>query len=182
MDESGFSLRPSVRRTWAPKGQTPHIKHHFNWKRLHAVGAIACRPNGSSPRLHLQVQHTTADAESSMAFLESLRAEFAFAGPVLVLWDGLPAHRSKTVKTYIEQQKSWLTVERLPAYAPELNPVEYLWASMKTKHTPNVCDNTVEGLEQRIEKAYHRYCSEPEVLSGCLKASKLYSEKAEQLS
>ena len=174
VDESGFSLRPSVRRTWAPKGQTPRIRHHFNWKRLHAVGAIGCHPDGSSPRLHLQVQLTPADAESSVAFLESLKAEFA--GPVVLLWDGLPAHRSKKVKEYIEAQKAWLTVERLPAYAPELNPVEYLWASMKTKHMANVCDSTIEGLEHRIEKAYQRYCSEPEVLRGCLKASGLYAE------
>ena len=74
--------------------------------------------------MHLQVQLTPADAESSVAFLSSLEAEFK--APVIVLWDGLPAHRSKTVKEYIEGQKAWLRVERLPAYAPELNPVEYL--------------------------------------------------------
>ena len=49
---------------------------------------------------------------------------------------------------------------------------------MKTKHTANVCESTIEGLESRIEKAYHRYCSEPEVLRRCLKASKLYNETA----
>jgi transposase len=44
-----------------------------------------------------------------------------------VVWDNLPAHKSGANMPGIRSQRDWLTAERLPAYAPELNPVEYLW-------------------------------------------------------
>ena len=109
--------------------------------------------------------------ETTIHFIDSLREEFD--GHVLLIWDGLPAHRSKLDTKHIEQQ-TWLTVARLPAYAPELNPVEYLWSAMKTKHTANVADDTITQLTDRIERAYNRYCSEAQTLRGFLKASSLY--------
>jgi hypothetical protein len=50
-----------------------------------------------------------------------------------LLWDGLPAHRSRAMQAFVASQRRWLVVERLPAYAPELNPVEALWANLKGK-------------------------------------------------
>jgi transposase len=172
VDESGFSLLPTVRRTWAPIGQTPIIRHRFNWKRLHAVGAIACEPNGSDPRLHLQVQATPVNSDSTIAFLESLRQHFR--RPILLIWDGLPAHRSRKATDYIADQ-TWLTVERLPPYAPELNPVEYLWSAVKTKDLANITLDTIAELEGRVERAYNRLEPETELLGGFLKASSLYA-------
>jgi transposase len=131
-------------------------------------------PDGSDPRLHLQVQYKAADAETLVLFLESLRLEFD--ENVILIWDGLPAHRCTKVTEHIEQQRAWLTAYRLPAYAPELNPVEYLWAAMKNKHTANVGDSTIDQLSDRIERAYNRYSSESLTLQGFLKASKLYDK------
>ena len=122
----------------------------------------------------MQIQPGPANAVTTLHFLESLHDEFE--GHVLLIWDGLPAHRSKRVTQFVQQQ-TWLTVERLPAYAPELNPVEYLWAAMKTKHTANVAADTIADLSDRIEKAYNQYCSEHHALQGFLKASKLYSRE-----
>jgi len=50
-----------------------------------------------------------------------------------LLWDGLPTHRSNLMKAWIARQRDWLVVERLPAYAPELNPTEALWGNLKGK-------------------------------------------------
>jgi len=135
------------------------------------VGAIACSPDGNDPSARLRFQYETTNSDSSILFLEDLHKDVD--GPVLLLWDGLPAHRSKQVTAFIKEQ-SWLTVERLPAYAPELNPVEFLWAAMKNKHTANACDDTIEQLYNRLEKAHQRYSSERQILKGFLKASKLY--------
>lgn len=171
VDESGFSLRPSVRRTWAPKGQTPIIRHHFNWKRLHAVGAICCKPDGTAPNLQIQLQAVPVNGETTIAFIDALHK--SVDGRVTLIWDGLPAHRSTKVTTHIEAQE-WLTVERLPAYAPELNPVEYLWAAIKNKDLANICVDTIEQLGARLEQAYKRFETESTILGGCLRASKLY--------
>jgi len=48
-----------------------------------------------------------------------------------VLWDGLPAHRSKAMAAFVTSQRGWLVVERLPGYAPELNPAEQVWGNLK---------------------------------------------------
>jgi hypothetical protein len=55
-DESGFSLLPPVRATWAPKGCTPVLRHSFNWKRLSMSGALACKSDGSQAALMFQIK------------------------------------------------------------------------------------------------------------------------------
>jgi len=55
-----------------------------------------------------------------------------------LLWDGLPAHHSTVMRTWLNTQRSRLVVERLPAYAPELNPVEGLWSSLKAVEMANL--------------------------------------------
>jgi hypothetical protein len=59
------------------------------------------------------------------------------------LWDGLPSHRSTAMRDWIRSQRSWLVVERLPAYAPDLNPVEGLWSSLKAVELVNLTSSTL---------------------------------------
>ena len=92
VDESGFSQRPSVRRTWAPRGQTPVLREHFNWKRLSASGAIAWRPDQPRTRLFLSLRPGAIASEQVVDFLGQLRRHVR--GKVVLLWDGLPAHRA----------------------------------------------------------------------------------------
>ena len=62
---------------------------------------------------------------------------------MLVIWDGLPAHRNRVVTDYVESLDGHLVLERLPAYAPELNPVEYTWGYMKQRELANPCLHTI---------------------------------------
>jgi transposase len=59
--------------------------------------------------------------------------------PLLMIWDGLPAHRSALVREYLEALKGAIQVEQLPAYAPELNPTEYIWGHLKHHELANRC-------------------------------------------
>lgn len=111
------------------------------------------------------------NADSTITFLDALHQ--AIDGLVILIWDGLPAHRSSRVTRYIDEQP-WLTVHRLPAYAPELNPVEYLWAAIKNKDLANACPETTDQLGNAISAAYKRVETEKALLTGCLKASTLY--------
>jgi transposase len=83
--------------------------------------------------------------ESLIAFLEDLRRELR-GKKVILVWDGLSAHKSRAVQDYLLQQRDWLTVQRLPGYAPDLNPVETLWGNIKDRNWPNRC---AEDLEER---------------------------------
>jgi transposase len=68
-----------------------------------------------------------------------------------LLWDGLPAHRSNAMREWLNTQRHWLVVERLPAYAPELNPLESLWSSLKAVELANLTSPT---LAEVIDQAH----------------------------
>ena len=59
--------------------------------------------------------------------------------PLLIVWDRLPAHRSRLVREFIELSEGHIVTEYLPPHAPELNPVEYIWSYWKQHELPNVC-------------------------------------------
>jgi hypothetical protein len=112
-----------VRATWAPRGKTPVLRHRFNWKRLSMAAALGYAPDGSDAWLVFQVRPSAHNDESLIEFLLEL-CEHLGGAKMTLIWDGLPSHRSKTMRAFIASQRHWLVVERLPAYAPDLNPVE----------------------------------------------------------
>ena len=98
-----------------------------------------------------------AGAIKSPQVIEFLRALHRhIRGTVLLVWDGAPIHRSRVVTDFLEEQRHWLHVERLPAYAPELNPVEYLWAYWKKTELANFCPKDIWELSHRACHALQR--------------------------
>jgi hypothetical protein len=89
VDESGISERPPRVRTWAPKGQTPIIQFHFNWNHVSVIAGMT-RTNCMF-RLH----EGSIKKEEIVDFLKALKAHLK--QPLLVIWDGLKAHRSHLV-------------------------------------------------------------------------------------
>jgi transposase len=143
-DESGVSLLPSVRATWAPRGQTPVLRHPFNWKRLSLAGALAYEPDGSDAHLFFQLRPGAYNDETLIEFLNELNAVEQRA--VLLIWDGLPSHRSRRMTDWIATQRHWLSVEPLPGYAPDLNPIEHVWGNLKSTELANLCSNTIDEV------------------------------------
>ena len=74
-------------------------------------------------------------------------------GKLLVIWDGLPSHRSHLVRDFVAAQQGHLQLERLPAYAPELNPVEYIWGYWKRHELPNFCPRDFGQLSHHARRA-----------------------------
>lgn len=158
-DESGVSQRPSVRRTWAPKGETPVLIHAFNWATISVCAAIGYRWDGRRCRLYFQTRPGSYDSESLIAFLHDLKRHLRGRKAILV-WDGLPSHKSRLMNEYLRCQRRWLVAERLPGYAPELNPLESLWGNVKGQELANHCAEdlgevvcAVRGGMQRIRKS-----------------------------
>jgi len=148
-DESGVSQRPSIRRTWAPKGETPILIHAFNWKKMSICAARGYRWDGRRTKLLFQTRDGSYNSQSLIEFLKDLKRELRGQKAVLV-WDGLPAHKSKEMNAYLEQQRNWLTVERLPGYAPDLNPVETLWGNIKGQELANRCGEDLAEVGQAL--------------------------------
>ena len=164
-------MKPSVRRTWSLRGQTPILRHRCSWKRVHAIANIACLPDGSR-RLLLYWQEQAINEHAILDHLERLRQEIG--GPIVLLWDGLPSHRSTLVKEYLAANRDWLSVYRFPAYAPELNPVEYFNSAVKGKDLPNYCPDTTLEIEQRLALAQERIQDDQALINGFLRGAGLY--------
>jgi hypothetical protein len=167
-DESGVSQRPSIRRTWAPKGKTPVLIHAFNWSKMSVCAALGYRWDGRRSRLFFQTREGNYNAESLIGFLEDLRKELRGQKAVLV-WDGLPAHKSQVMKEYLLQQRPWLTVERLPGYAPDLNPVETLWGNIQGQELANRCAEDLREVGGAVRRGMGRVRKSAKLLFSFLK-------------
>ena len=133
-DEAGQSLRPGRARTWAPRGRTPVTRVSGNAGRL-SVAGMAClkpgRPGRFFYRVHVHRRRKGDRASMSEADYAALvtAAHRALNAPVVLVWDNLNTHRSQKMRQFTEANSDWLTVIRLPAYAPDLNAVEGAWSS-----------------------------------------------------
>jgi transposase len=143
-DESGVSLLPSVRATWAPRGHTPVLHHRFNYQRLSLAGALVYEPDGSAAHFVFQLRPGAYNTDSLIQFLEALHQHEEHRC-IRLIWDGLPSHRSRCMLDWVSRQ-DWLTVERLPGYAPELNPTEQAWGNLKGQELANLCADTIETI------------------------------------
>jgi transposase len=160
-DESGLSQQPVVRRTWAPRGQTPVLRHVVNhWRRLSVAAALAFRWDGRHTRLYFQTRPGTYTTATLIPFLRVLKRHFR-GQRVILLWDGLGAHTSRRMRTYLTAQRGWLRTERLPAYAPELNPVEPLWGNVKTRELANHCAPDLVSLGRPLRTGLARVRRSP---------------------
>jgi len=117
--------------------------------------ALGYRCEGRRTRLFFQTREGSHNAESLIRFLEDLKKELRGQKAVLV-WDGLPAHKSKLMKEYLLQQRPWLTVERLPGYAPDLNPVETLWGNIKGQELANRCAEDLREARRAVRGGMDR--------------------------
>src|ERR1043165_9191949 len=168
-DESGLSHHPVVRRTWAPRGQPPILTHvGSNWKRLSIAAALAFRWDGHRRRVYFQTRPGTYTDERLITFLRALKRHFR-RRRVILLWDGLAAHKSRRMRAYLARQRPWLQVERLPAYAPELNPVEQIWGNIKGRDLANLCPTEVLALRRPVQCGFARVRRDPDLAFSFLR-------------
>ena len=128
---------------------------------LSVISAIS--PEG---QLYLSMQETAFDSDGVVAFLELLLQEIA--GKLLIIWDGAPIHRSKTIQQFLSDgaaARIWLT--RLPAYAPDLNPDEGIWHHLKHVDLKNTCCEDMPDLRQKLTTATDTLKQQPEIIKAC---------------
>ncbi|MER6312132.1 transposase, partial [Streptomyces sp. NPDC001657] len=155
LDESGVSLLPQSAAPTLPRGRTPLLRHRLTWKRTSMAAASATTP--PSPTADLVFASTSSPAATTPRLVEVLEQlkVFCRGEPVVLVWDGLSAHWSRAMRAWVAQQH-WLTLERLPAYAPEFNPVELLWSSLKKRELANLAGDHLAGVADATEQGIHR--------------------------
>jgi hypothetical protein len=124
------------------------LEHRFSWKKASRAAALCYGVRGGGAQLCFHITAGNYDTDRLIQVLGELR-RFLGGEKATLLWDGLPAHRSRAMRAWLNTQRHWLVVERLPAYAPELNPVEGLWSWLKGGQLANlVCPTLQEVMTQ----------------------------------
>jgi transposase len=167
IDESGVYPLPSVVRTSAPVGHTPIRRDWWTRDHLSAIGAVS--PEG---KLYFACQDRAINSEDVVAFLEHLLREVP--GRMVIIWDGAPIHRSHVVQAFLRNGAAHrIHLERLPAYAPELNPGEGLWAHLKGVELRNVCCLNLPHLRRELRDAVKRVRRKPRLIQAFFRGAQL---------
>jgi transposase len=132
------------------------------------AAVLGYRWDGRRSRLFFQTRRGSYNSESLIIFLKELRRELRGRKAVLV-WDGLPAHKSRRMQAYLRQQRRWLRVEKLPGYAPDLNPVEPLWGNLKGQELANRCADDLAEAGKAVRSGMARVRCSPQLPFSFLK-------------
>jgi len=148
-------------RTWAPRGQTPVLRVKLTHDHLSASSGITLEG-----RLFLQVREQSYDGAAVVGFLRVLLRKIP--GKVLVIWDGAPIHKGQTVKDFLQRGAAKrLHLERLPGYAPDLNPDEGIWSYLKRVELATLCCHDLSELHTAVIRARERLRHKRQVVRAC---------------
>jgi transposase len=172
VDETGFLLHPLVQKTWAPRSQTPILRHRTrHHRRVSAIGGLSISPQrrrlGWCLEFHLD---RSIRQEQVLQFLRHLLRHLR--GRLTVIWDHLQAHQSRILRKWLRRCKR-VRLEYLPGYAPELNPNEYGWAYLKGRPLANYCPADVNDLHSRVRVAARNVSRRQSLLRGFVHATGL---------
>jgi transposase len=144
------------------------LVHPFNWKKASMAAALCYGVRGGGAQLAFHITPGNYDTDTLVQVLRELR-RFLGGEKATLLWDGLPAHRSRAMRAWIRTQRSWLVVERLPASAPELNPVEGLWSCLKAVELANLTTPTLAEVIDQAHRGIERVRRTPHLAYSFLR-------------
>jgi hypothetical protein len=131
------------------------LVHPFNWKKASMAAGLCYGVRGGGAQLAFHITAGNYDTDTLIEVLGELR-RFLGGEKATLLWDGLPSHRSRAMRAWLATQRSWLVVERLPAYAPELNPTEGLWSCLKAVELANLTGPTLSEVIAQAHQGVER--------------------------
>lgn len=141
-------MKPTVTRTWATCGETPILESKTRWEKVSTIGAI------TTTGQFLQQTHDGAiRGQHVIAFFKHLLRHVP--GKITVILDNARIHKTKALSAFVMEQER-LSVEYLPPYSPELNPIELVWAYIKQHVLGNFCPSDLHTLKTRLTKGWAR--------------------------
>jgi transposase len=160
VDESGFYLLPAILKTYAPRGVTPILNVFQTRDHLSMMSGVT--PQGW---FFSKTCYNALHGSDSVWFLKHLRSQTE--QKLLVIWDGSPIHRNTEVKDYLANGGAkHVHLERLPAYAPELNPDEGAWRHLKRVELSNLCCRDFDDLHKHLLLAICRLRRRPSLIQS----------------
>jgi transposase len=170
LDESSFLLIPNLVKTWSPKGKTPVHYHSLKRDKISTIGALTVSPQSKHLALYLQFHNRNIDGLDVVAFLSELLKHLR--GEIILLWDRSPIHIKRQAVTAYLHQHPRIHVEEFPAYAPELNPAEYIW-NQADRALSNTAPEDLQQLQSLLSDSASRIGNSQKLLWSCIYASDL---------
>ncbi len=170
LDESGFSLTPTVRRTLAPRGKRPVLDAWDRRDRWSAISCITLSPLAGRPGLYFDLLDHNIRGPDVVTFLAELHRR---VGPVTVVWDRNQIHsRAKAVKAWLADHPG-VVVEDFPGYVPDLNPDEGVWGWAKYGRLANLAATDKDELWDRVVEELVEVKFRPDTLRGFIRQTGL---------
>ena len=171
LDESGFMLQPVVRRTWAPRGQTPVQWEWDRHDRLSVISALSLSPRRRRLGLYWEIHHQNIRGEQVVGFLRLLRRHLG--RKIILVLDRWSVHRAAVVRRFLQGHCKSIEVEWLPSYAPELNPVEQVWNHAKYSDLANVAPANLPELDSLVRSSILNARGQQGLLRSFFRTAKL---------
>ncbi len=170
LDESGFFLTPTVRRTFAPRGETPVLKAWDRRDRWSAISCVTVSPVAGRPGLYFDLLDHNVHGEDVVAFLAELRRRL---GRLTVIWDRNQIHsKSRAVKAWLADHPD-VVAEDFPGYVPDLNPDEGVWGWTKYGRLANLAAADKDELWDRVVEELVEVKLRPDLLRGFIQQTGL---------
>jgi transposase len=166
IDEAGFYLLPGLVKTYAPRGQTPILRSFYTYDHLSVMSGVSL-----TGKLYTLVRDRALTSEDSVGFLKHLRQ--SIRRKLLVIWDGSPIHRRSVTLFMAQGGAQQIHLEKLPAYAPDLNPDEGVWQHLKHVELRNLSCRDLHHLRHELKLAIMRLRSRPSLIQSFFAGSEL---------
>jgi len=170
LDESGFSLTPTVRRTLAPRGKAPVLAAWDRRDRWSAISCVTLSPVAGRPGLYFDLLDHNIRGPDVVRFLAAVHRRL---GRVTVVWDRNQIHsRAKAVKGWLAEHPG-VVVEDFPGYVPDLNPDEGVWGWTKYGRLANLAANDKDELWDHVAEELVAAKHSPTLLRGFIRETGL---------
>src|SRR5713226_6217895 len=159
-DEASFAQWGFLSYTWARRGRQPEVPTSAKRKGYKGIGTIEY----FSGRLFSQGIEGRFNSESYQAFLQMIMAQTT--EHLFLIHDGARYHTSKATQAFFTTHADRITVEPLPSYSPDYNPIEYLWKKTKKRATHNQYFKEFATLTVSVDKALAYFATHPDTMLG----------------
>ncbi|MFD8301330.1 IS630 family transposase [Streptomyces sp. NPDC059690] len=177
-DEAGQSMTPPRARTWGRIGQTPVVRVRGRGSGRVSMAGMVCFKPGRRSRLIYAIREYRGRKDEPKGFgwrdFRDLvvRARIQLGGPIVLVWDNVRLHLTAGMKEFIDANAEWLTVFQLPAYAPDLNPTEGIWALVK-RDLGNLAAADLGEITRAVKRRLKGIQYRPDLVDGCIAATGL---------
>jgi transposase len=158
------------RKTWAPRGQTPVQRAWERYDRLSVISAVSLSPQRRRISTPFQIHTDNIRTAEAVAFIKALRN--SFRSPLIIVLDRWSVHRAAAKQISASRLKN-IDFEWLPAYAPELNPVEARWSHTKFGDLANFVPDDTPELKRVVRKSLKNHTADHRLKSSFFKTAKL---------